>query len=361
MARVGPSRHRRLIVHRAATANTKEMTDPDHTGTQLLNLYRSDAFAVTAGAAEGDPLVFADELIMDDIYGLLDPSLRGEISVTVDGKDAGFAITPQSSWGAAEHRLYLDSCITFMTPDGTTQEAIIFVEVGGGIAVEIYLLPLAEMHVDTDYRLVGIDRTTATRRFAEAAFVSFAAGTRITLASGEMRAVEDLAVGDRVLTRDDGPRAIRWIGHTTFRATGTFAPVSIAAGVLHNDRELRLSPDHRIFVYQRSDNLGAGRPEVLIKARNLVNGTTIQQTEGGFIDYYQLLFDDHHIIYAEGIAAESLMIDPRTTKALPDDIRERLAATGGIHERRRHHDYEIAESLVGNDDIAELLRRASQS
>ena len=337
------------------------MTEQDASSPQTLDVYRASAFVVTDGAAEGDAISFADELVLDDIYSLIDPALAGRIDVVPDDTDSGFAIAPASDLGDPRHRLYLDCCITLMTPAGTTQEAIVFVEVSDGVAEEVYLLPLSEIDIDTDYRLVGIDRTTATRRFAEAAFVSFVRGTRITLASGELRAVEELSVGDRVLTRDDGPREIRWIGHTTLRATGTFAPVSIAPGAMHNDQELRLSPDHRIFVYQRSDTLGAGRAEVLIKARHLVNGTTILQTEGGFVDYYQLLFDDHHIIYAEGIAAESLMVDPRTTKALPEDVRERLASTGGVHERRRHHDYEIAESLAGAEDLAALLRRASAS
>jgi hypothetical protein len=50
--------------------------------------------------------------------------------------------------------------------------------------------------------------------------VRFARGTNITLASGAQIPIEDLKVGDRVLTRDAGPQQIRWIGNTTLRPSG---------------------------------------------------------------------------------------------------------------------------------------------
>ena len=57
--------------------------------------------------------------------------------------------------------------------------------------------------------------------------------------------------------------------------------------------------------------------------------------DGGFVDYFQLLFDEHQIIYAEGIAAESLLIDPRTLAAVPEDVR---TANGNStdHAHRQH-------------------------
>tara|TARA_B110000967_G_scaffold63843_1_gene65749 strand:+ start:73 stop:369 length:297 start_codon:yes stop_codon:yes gene_type:complete len=98
---------------------------------------------------------------------------------------------------------------------------------------------------------------------------------------------------------------------------------------------LLVSPDHRLFVYQRQDKLGAGRSEVLVKVRHLVNGDSVYRHDGGFVDYFQLLFDKHQIIYAEGIAAESLQIDPRTRAAVPEDVR---VASGNStdHAHRQH-------------------------
>ncbi|WP_457771069.1 Hint domain-containing protein [Phycobium rhodophyticola] len=151
---------------------------------------------------------------------------------------------------------------------------------------------------------------------------------------------------------------IRWIGQTTQRAVGEFAPVRIAAGALHNEGDLLVSPDHRLFIYQRSDALGAGRSELLIKARHLVNGDSIQFQSGGFVDYFQLLFDRHQIIFAEGIAAETLLADQRTHAALPRDIAARLLADR-THDDSSHHDFEVSGNLLDRPDAAALLRRAS--
>src|SRR5690606_23181699 len=134
----------------------------------------------------------------------------------------------------------------------------VLVEVEDGAVAQVYLLPLVTLLPKTNYRLVGIDRDSALARFGEVACVSFTRGTHITLASGAQVPIENLRVGDKVLTRDDGPQAIRWIGHTTLRAVGDFAPVVIAKGALHNENDLIVSPDHRLFVYQRTDRLGAG-------------------------------------------------------------------------------------------------------
>lgn len=321
---------------------------------QTLPVYDCEAFRVTAGVAEGEALAFADELVLDDVYGLHPDAMRLPLSVALGHGGSGLSVAEGSRLGRSGNALHLDCCCTFMAPDSSISEALVLVEVEKDTAAGIYLLPLGALRPDTDYRLVGVDRTTATTRFAEVACVSFTRGTRITMATGAQRPIEELKVGDRVLTRDDGPQAIRWIGQSTLRATGAFAPVVVRKGALNNAHDLVVSPDHRLFVYQRSDRLGAGRSEVLVKARHLINGETVIQQPGGFVDYYQLLFDEHQIIYAEGIAAESLLVDARTRAALPAGARE-----SGGHAHRRHLDYEVQERLLAKADAVDLLRRAS--
>ena len=317
---------------------------------QKLPVFRAAGFVVTDGVAEGDMISVADDLVLDDVYQLSDRAARGELSVIEAASGASFDIAPGTATGTAGNKLHLDCCLTLMARDSTTYEALVLVEVEDNAIVEVYLLPLAKLSPKTDYRLVGLDRHAATTRLAEVACVSFTRGTHITMASGAQVRVEDLAVGDKVLTRDDGPQAIRWIGQNTLRAVGDFAPVVIRKGVLHNENDLVMSPDHRIFIYQRQDHLGAGRAEVMVKVRHLINGTTVWQRDGGFVEYFQLLFDDHQIIFAEGIAAESLLIDPRTRAAVP---------IGGDHAYRLHQDYEVQESLLSRPDTVELLRRAT--
>jgi hypothetical protein len=177
------------------------------------------------------------------------------------------------------------------------------------------------------------------------------------MANGLQKPIETLAVGDRVLTRDNGPREIRWIGTQTVRATGAFAPIKIAKGALNNSGDLILSPNHRLFIYQRRDRIQAGRSEVLVRARHLVNGETVVQSDGGFVDYFQLLFDQHEIIYAEGIAAESLLVDTRVRAVIPEAVRGRLDQLESMADRGAR--FELDEGALDAMVAAELLRRAS--
>jgi hypothetical protein len=326
---------------------------------QTVAVLRSDDFRVKEGVAETEGITFADELVMDDIYQLSQAANRIPLSLaTRDGQD-GFEIAPGTAIGKPGNAVYLDSCITLMGDDSSTYEVLVLVEVEDGALEATYLLPLANLVANTNYRLVGVDTDTATIRFAEVACVSFTRGTHITLASGEQRPIENLRIGDKVLTRDDGSQAVRWIGQTTIRAVGEFAPIVITKGALHNENDLLVSPDHRLFVYQRQDKLGAGRSEVLVKVRHLVNGDTVYRRDGGFVDYFQLLFDVHQIIYAEGIAAESLLIDPRTRAAMPDNVRAN--GTRSDHAHRPHQDYEVQEKLLAHPNAVDLLRKASSN
>ncbi|KUF12138.1 hypothetical protein AVJ23_04700 [Pseudoponticoccus marisrubri] len=314
---------------------------------------------VVNGANLGDPLGIAEELVPDDLYRLSPLAAPAPLRVETRATPP-FRIAADSPMGAPGADLHLDCCLTFMSGTGETTECVVLVEtdVAGDIRA-VYALPLAALHPSADYALVGLSRDTALQRVAQIACVSFTGGTLITMADGAQRAVEDLRPGDRVLTRDDGAQPIRWIGRHTTRATGAFAPICIRTGVLNNSRDLLVSPDHRLFIYQREDRLGAGRAELLVRARHLVDGDRIRTVPGGFVDYYQMLFDAHQIIYAEGIAAESLLIDSRTRAALPEDLDDHLAALLPDHRKSDHRALEVQEGLLARPGVAELLRKSS--
>ncbi|MGP6085970.1 Hint domain-containing protein [Antarctobacter jejuensis] len=324
---------------------------------QSLQVYRADALRVINGANLGDPISFAEELVHDDVYRLSPLASLTPLGV-VTGAAPPFRIAKSSDLGEPGADLHLDCCVTFMSGDGRTTEALVLVETDQDRNVaQIYLLPLAPMDAKVDYVLVGIDTENALQRYAQVACVSFTAGTMITLANGAQRAVEELTVGDRILTRDDGPQPIRWIGHQTVRAVGAFAPICIREGVLNNTRDLLVSPDHRLFIYQRRDHLGAGRAELLVRARHLLNGDTVARRTGGFVDYYQMLFDSHQIIYAEGIAAESMLVDTRTRAALPKELELSDLLPG--HRKSDPQALEVEEQLLARPDAADILRKSS--
>lgn len=326
---------------------------------QNIPVYPAEAFCVSDGANLGDGISHIDDMVPDDVYTLEPGATRQRLALRTSGEGT-FCIAEGTELGKKGAALHLDCAINLMSHDGTTTEAIVLVEVDpeGNIAA-IYLLPLAPLIAKTDYTLVGMDRKSARRKFAQVACVSFTRGTHITLGSGAQVKIEDLQVGDKVLTRDDGVQAVRWIDHSTVRAHGEFAPIVIRAGALNNAGDLVVSPDHRLFVYQRSDQIGAGQSELLVKARHLVNGESVFVQNGGFVEYYQILFDSHHIIYAEGIAAESMLINPRTRPALPPELLENLGAILPGHSTRDVHGLDVQKALLDRPDAIDLLRRAS--
>ena len=139
-------------------------------------------------------------------------------------------------------------------------------------------------------------------------FVCFAAGTMIVTDRGEV-AVEDLAVGDKVLTRDDGFQPIRWIGESRVRRSAASAPIRVRAGALGEgrpSRDLRVSPQHRVLLRDARLDLYFGVGEALVPAKQLVDGESIiQERDGPAVRYFHILFDTHQIVYSDGMPTES--------------------------------------------------------
>lgn len=322
---------------------------------QSVLVWPGTCLHVSDGANLGDTLGFGDGLMLDDVYSLTPGTQTQRLTLRAD-VDGRMEVAYGSALGRVGAALHLDCAVTLMPPDGGVIDGIVLVEVDTDDHVaETYLLPLAPLNPQSHYAIVGIDPDGARAAFAHLASARFTRGTHITMGTGAQVAIEALRVGDRVLTRNDGVQEVRWIGQSTLRATGATAPIRIRAGTLNNAHDLVVSPDHRLFIYQRSDHLGAGRAELLVKARHLVNGETVTVQEGGFVDYFELVFDTHQIIYAEGIAAESMLIDPRTEPSVPEEMRALLVG----HSGSSFDGLDVTEALLDRPDIAEVLRRAS--
>jgi T5SS/PEP-CTERM-associated repeat protein len=135
------------------------------------------------------------------------------------------------------------------------------------------------------------------------AVACFAEGARIGTTRG-LVAVEDLAVGDIVLTADGREEPIVWIGQRAVNCDRhpepeTVWPVRIRAGAFGENvpvRDLYLSPDHAVFVH-----------DVLVPVKLLINGTSIAQVERGRVRYFHVELPRHEVILAEGLTVESYL------------------------------------------------------
>jgi len=155
--------------------------------------------------------------------------------------------------------------------------------------------------------------------------VCFAAGTRIETPFG-LAPIERLEVGDLVMTMDNGPMPIRWIGTRKVPGRGRFAPVLIRAGALGNDRDLRVSPNHRMLVTGMLAELMFGAEEVLVPAKHLINHQTILPAPCAWVTYVHFLLDGHQIVWGNGCASESLYPGQMAQDALGADAQAEVLA-----------------------------------
>jgi len=284
-------------------------------------VFDARALFVTLGANQGDVLDGPDEVCPGDVYELDQDAAPARLVVT-QAHDGPQTVAPGSEVGRPGDAVRLEARYALMGADGDKVELLVVVL--GGTAR--HALPLSPMATRTGYTLLAIHPAPPELRLADLLCVSFARGTMITLASGAQQAIEALAPGDRVLTRDHGPQPLRWIGRATLRAVGAFAPVVITAGTLGNSGDLIVSQHHRMFLYQRRRKAGLPTSEVLVQARHLADGAMIYIRDGGYVDYFSLIFDRHEIIYAEGVPAESLMVTEAVVNRLPPELAAEVRA-----------------------------------
>lgn len=135
-------------------------------------------------------------------------------------------------------------------------------------------------------------------------FACFTHGAKIKTACGERR-IEDIKVGDRVMTLDHGLQRVRWAGSRTVPAMGQMTPIKIDAGTLGCSEDLHVSPNHRMLISGAMAELLCGQEEMLISAIERVNDRTVSQVEGGFVTYVHIMFDYDEVIWANDSPSES--------------------------------------------------------
>jgi hypothetical protein len=125
--------------------------------------------------------------------------------------------------------------------------------------------------------------------------------------------VEELQIGDLVVTSSGASKPIKWIGRREVRrgageswgpAGGTVKIARFAIDGTAPTRDLFVSPAHAIYI-----------DGMLIPASALVNGKTIianAKPQALSLTYYHVELETHEVIFAEGLAVESLLGDSAT-------------------------------------------------
>jgi len=160
---------------------------------------------------------------------------------------------------------------------------------------------------------------TLTFKNIENVIPCFTPGTLVATPRGEV-AVEDLKAGDRVITRDNGIQQIRWVGKRALNrvelaAAPHLRPVLIRAGSLGQglpERDMLVSPNHRMLVANDRTALYFEEHEVLVAAKHLVDNKGIKPVEVLGTSYLHFMFDRHEVVLANGAWTESFQPGDQT-------------------------------------------------
>ncbi|MDQ2066649.1 Hint domain-containing protein [Xinfangfangia sp. CPCC 101601] len=316
-------------------------------------LFAADAIYVTIGVNSGEGLDLPDQVLAGDIYELEASAQPLRLVMTRPAGGADPQVAAGSAVGVEGQKLRTEARYTMMSAGGDKVE-ILLLSIGGAL----FALPLSPLSAQLDYTLVKVETAPEETRLSDLICVSFARGTLITLATGAQKPVENLRRGDKILTRDHGPQPLRLLPRATVRAHGAFAPVVILAGTLGNSGDLIVSQHHRMFLYQRQRSQGLSTSELLVQAKHLVDDEKVFIREGGAVEFFSLVFDRHEIIYAEGIPAESLMVNDATVSRLPPEIAQELQSSFPGLTQVQHFGTEASRQFLSEVGPAALFSPA---
>jgi Hint domain len=161
----------------------------------------------------------------------------------------------------------------------------------------------------------------------------FSKGAEISTPSGR-RLVEDLRAGDSVLTEDGRSVTIAWIGTSRYGRQQAAREDRLRPVYLHAhafgpglpDRELVLSPQHRIVVESASCELLFGTERAFVVARHLTPPFASMPEPEADVTYFHVLLEHHEILVANGLPCESLQPARRMIEALSSEARNGLRA-----------------------------------
>ncbi|MGI3187369.1 Hint domain-containing protein [Nioella aestuarii] len=200
----------------------------------------------------------------------------------------------------------------------------------GGPGATVETITLTDFFLDNSAAdQITITTVSGSGTFDLQTLYCFSKGTMISTPSGETK-VEELHIGDAVLTADDRSVPVKWIGHQTvstwFGPAERLMPVRFVSGSLGNGlphTDLTVTADHGMLV-----------DGVICHAGALVNGSTITQVPleemGKTYSVYHIETEAHEIILANGAPAETFI--DNVSRRVFDNFAEFEALYGDVPE-----------------------------
>jgi len=172
---------------------------------------------------------------------------------------------------------------------------------------------------------------TTTYSEIEEVIICFTPGTRIATKRGEVP-VQQLKEGDKVFTRDNGPQELRWIGrrnlsYADLTRMPAYFPVLIRAGALgpqNPQRDMMVSPNHRMLITSELAEVMFGEREVLVAAKHLTGLDGVEAYPVPKVSYIHMMFDAHEVVLADGVWAESFQPGDHAMAGIKDAQRQEI-------------------------------------
>ena len=200
----------------------------------------------------------------------------------------------------------------FAVADGRKTYLVVPVQ-GADPTGPLLLFPQGVPPVARDLTIVDVHNPRKTRTLGGTGVICFTPGTLLATEHGPTP-VEDLFPGDRVLTKDNGPQPVLWMGLKQFSGARLFMdpslrPIRLREGSLAQGEpqpDLVVSPDHRVLLSGPKAEALFNTPEVLVRAGDLVDDRKILVDHAATsVIYVHLLLPRHEILWANGVETES--------------------------------------------------------
>lgn len=274
-----------------------------------------------------------DVLRLEGAHGEAEFRARAARKVT---KIVGRALTGTPLGGATETATveYPIFRTGFDVTDGYANYSVTLIEPGAGLPPLLMFIGTLPPS-DTDLWVVRVQMEAADvnrQTDQPTGVICFTPGTRIRTANGDV-AVEEIAEGDQIQTKDNGLQDVLWIGSKHVSGARLYAmpelrPIRLHRGALGVDRpedDLIVSPNHRMLLQGANARALFNTDEVLVRARDLVDDRRVVRDHTlREITYIHLLLPRHEVVFANGLETESFHPAGEAISSLTDESRARL-------------------------------------